>query len=311
MIDKDQVLRVVQQKGPVIPRDIIKELGGDTFLIGALLSQLRDDKQIKISSAKVGGSPMYYVNGQHEKLQTLYNYLNSTEKKAYDILKQRKIIRDYNCEPSLRVALRGIKDFAKALEVNINGQKEIFWKWYLIQNNEAESIIRTIVLGNKQKDREIPKTPIETEKKEEIIEQQVPEKKIEEKQISNIQKDDNKEIKEEQTHLSQTENIEDHELLQRIHTDFKNKKIKIIETEIIRKNSDIEMIIKIPSSAGDLKYYCKIRDKKKSNDKDISSAFVEGQMKKLPILYVTTGELTKKAKEKLERDFSTVSILYL
>ena len=111
--------------------------------------------------------------------------------------------------------------------------------------------------------------------------------------------------------MSQTENIEDHELLQRIHTDFKNKKIKIIETEIIRKNSDIEMIIKIPSSAGDLKYYCKIRDKKKSNDKDISSAFVEGQMKKLPILYVTTGELTKKAKEKLERDFSTVSILYL
>jgi len=34
-------------------------------------------------------------------------------------------------------------------------------------------------------------------------------------------------------------------------------------------------------------------------------------MKKLPILYITTGELTKKAKEKLEKEFTTISVLII
>ena len=49
----------------------------------------------------------------------------------------------------------------------------------------------------------------------------------------------------------------------------------------------------------------------KTNDKDLSSFYVDGQMKKLPILYITTGELTKKAKEKLEKEFTTISVLII
>ena len=51
MIDKKDVLSIVREKGPVLPRDIVKELGGDTFFTGAILSQLVDKKEIKISHA--------------------------------------------------------------------------------------------------------------------------------------------------------------------------------------------------------------------------------------------------------------------
>ena len=43
------------------------------------------------------------------------------------------------------VALRNIKDFAFKLEVSVDNKSEIFWKWYLIDNNEAEKIIKGIL----------------------------------------------------------------------------------------------------------------------------------------------------------------------
>jgi hypothetical protein len=299
MIDKNQVLEIVKVKGPVLPRDIVRELGGDTFITGAVLSQLVDDKVLKLSNTKIGSSPVYFLDSQKDKLQNLYKYLNFTEKKAYDILSEKKIIRDEAAEPSLRVALRHIKDFAKPLEVNINGKKEIFWKWYLVDNTIAEQKIRTILLGTKPIQR--PKT--EVVQKEEKTE---PKEETQTK-IETIKKQETQEIIEQKPNKE----IQKSELLQKVRNIFDKKEIEIVDENIIRKNSEIEMTLLIPSPAGKLKYFCKIRDKKKSNDKDLSSAFVEGQMKKLPILYVTTGEITKKAQQKVDEDFSTVSIMYI
>ena len=299
-MDKNQVLEIVKLKGPVLPRDIVREIGGDTFITGAVLSQLVDDKIIKLSNTKIGSSPVYYLDIQKDRLQNLYSYLNTTEKKAYDVLKEKKIIRDEVAEPSLRVALRHIKDFAKPLEVNINGKKEIFWKWYLLNNIDAEQTIRTILLGSK---------PIQQPKPEPVQEKETTQ--IKEETQTKIEQVSSQEVKKTNILKPKQQEPKKCELLQKIRDVFNNKEIEIIEENIIRKNSEIEMTLFIPSPAGKLKYFCKVRDKKKSNDKDLSSAFVEGQMKKLPILYVTTGEITKKAQQKVEQDFSTISIMYI
>jgi len=275
MIDKSQVLSFVQRAGPVLPRDVVREFGGDTLLVGAVLSQLVDAKQIKLSHTKVGGSPVYYTTGQESKLQDLYKFLKDMEKKAFDRLKYQGVIRDSTADPAIRVALRNIKDFAKPLEVNLQDRREIFWKWYLLDNAEAEKLIVPQIKVAKKES--VEKKPQQTIEKEE------PEQKI----------------------------TESNELLERVKTYFSNKKIEILEEEVIRKNSDIEMIVYIPSPVGKLKYFCKIRDKKKSNDKDLSSAYVQGEMKKLPVLYVTTGDLTNKAKDMLNTQFKTVSVLYI
>lgn len=282
MIDKRDVLSIVEEKGPVLPRDVVKELGGDTFLVGAILSQLVDKKEIKISHTKIGGSPVYYVSGQEEKIQELYKYLHEKEKKAYDVLKSKKVLRDTTAQPAIRVALRNIRDFAKPLEVKIKGIKEIFWKWYLLENISAENYIREIVK------KELP-VPVVEKESPKPIEEETPQIAKEKQQI--LPKEEPKPIEEKQELLSKTNII------------FNSKNIEVIEEKIIRKNSEIEMIVNIPSPVGKLKFYCKIKNKKKNNDKDLSSAYVEGQMKKLPVLYVTTGDFTKKAKQMLEEDF--------
>jgi hypothetical protein len=314
MIDKTKILLFVKEKGPLLPRDVSKVFGGDTFLTGAILSQMVASKEIKISCAKIGSSPVYYVQGQEEKLSALFQYLPSKEKEAYTLLKEKKLIRDSGAEPAIRVAQRNIKDFAKALEVNISGNKEIFWKWYLMPNQDAERIIKEFFLPKKQeppteeqrkaKEWEVKKEPevLREEPKKDPLKQSIekPKEKKEEKQQFLEKEKQEPKSKEKEP-----------ELLQQVKEIFTKKEIEIFEIDVIKKKTELEISVGIPSPVGKLKYFCKVVDKKKTNDKDLSSVFVQSQMKKLPALYVTTGELTKKAQEMLEKEFKIISVMYI
>jgi len=70
-IPREDVFQKVRQIGPTIPARIVKSLGGDTFLIGAILSDLLKNKQIKYTNIKLGGSPFYYTSEQKPKLDEL------------------------------------------------------------------------------------------------------------------------------------------------------------------------------------------------------------------------------------------------
>ncbi|NTV23882.1 MAG: hypothetical protein HGA85_05945 [Nanoarchaeota archaeon] len=332
MIDKNQVLALVKARGPIIPRDVVKILGGDTFFTGAFLSTLVDSKEIKISSAKIGGSPVYYVEGQEQKLEILYKFLNEKDKRSYDLLKQLKIIRDSEAEPLLRVSLRNIKDFAKPIEVTLGGTKEIFWRWYLIPVQEAERQIRNQLspqpaLQEKPREQDIQQkvevmpvqpqpesTPIikeaaREERQETIVQKLEPVIEITKEQKPAQEKKDPVPKPVKQQSEKRDKSIEESDLFLKVKSKFTEKGIEILSTDTLRKNTDIEMVILVPSPVGKLRYFCKIRDKKKSNDKDISSVFVQAQMKKLPALYVTTGDVTKKALDMLETEFRLVTIL--
>ena len=87
---KQKVLDFIKFNGPVLPYQIAKIIEKNLIIAGALLSDLLSEKYIKISRAKVGGSPVYYISGQEPKLEMLYRYLPSKEKEAYDILKEKK-----------------------------------------------------------------------------------------------------------------------------------------------------------------------------------------------------------------------------
>ena len=49
-------------------------------------------------------------------------------------------------------------------------------------------------------------------------------------------------------------------------------------------------------------------DKKLLNDKDLAMASIQGQAKKLPVLFLTKGQLTKKASEMLLKEFKSIKI---
>jgi len=114
---KEKAVEIVRNRGPLLPVHITKELGINIMFASALLSELVDNGTLKISNTKIGGSPVYYVSGQEGKLQSLRDKLNDKQQKAFDMLKQLKVLRDVELEPIIRVALRDIKDFAHPLKV--------------------------------------------------------------------------------------------------------------------------------------------------------------------------------------------------
>ena len=126
---KYNVYDVVKRRGPVVPAQISKEVGRDTFFVGAILSDLSREKKVFFSAAKIGGSSVYYVPGQEPHLDILFTYLPMKEKEAFTLLKKYQLVRDTELEPSIRVALRNLKDFAVPLNVRTGENQELFWKY--------------------------------------------------------------------------------------------------------------------------------------------------------------------------------------
>ncbi|MBI1969934.1 hypothetical protein HYS48_04535 [Candidatus Woesearchaeota archaeon] len=301
MDERDRILQIVRMRGPVLPSQISKELNTNILFASAMLSELVDNKQLRLSNTKVGGSPVYYVDGQEFRLQELYQKLHEKERKAFDLLKQKRVLQDTALEPVIRAALREIKDFAKPLEVNYNGKAEIFWKWYLLKNEEAAELIKQ-QLGAKQEQEvrreqflEQPKhamqQPVRRELKQERLEAK-PEMR--------------KEAKEEEDFMDRSAG--DDKFLRKVKRYFEKNTINVVGLRVIRKNAEVEGMVEIPSPVGTLSYFFKAKNKQKCNDGDLSSAFIQGQSKKLPILFLTAGSLSKKARELLQTEFKNMVV---
>ena len=101
---------------------------------------------------------------------------------------------------------------------------------------------------------------------------------------------------------------EDDDFFNTIKDFFEKSGIEIVDFEPIRKGSEHDFVITLPSNVGVLNYYCKAKSKAKINEGDLSTAFVQGQIKKLPIIFITVGNLTKKAEDLLSKEFKNMFI---
>lgn len=324
---RDRIIQLIRLKGPVIPSQINKEVNLDILFASAALGELVDTNILKVSGLKIGGTPLYYLPGQEARLQQFSSKLNEKDKRAYDLLRQQRILRDSELTPLVRVALRNIRDFAKPLNVNINNNTEIFWKWYMLTNEEASMLIReSLTIQPEQKAISQERAAASADMPQQILKQDVaakiPDKliaaeKLAEKQPSSenlkqytqqrLMREKTKkegELKERETEKTR----QDDKFLRKLIAYFSENRIEVIEQKISRKNLEIDFLIKVPSSVGMLNYYCKAKNKQRVNDGDLSSAYLQGQEKKLPILFLTTGGLTKKAKEMLDAGFKGMSI---
>ena len=302
MDTNETILAIVKEKGPILPVQVSKEINDNILMTSARLSELLTEKHIKISTIKVGSSPLYYFAGQESKLQNFADNLQGMEKKAYDLLAQNKILRDSEQEPAVRVALRQIKDFAVPLQVNYENKTEIFWKWYLIDTKEAEPLIKNKLSPKKEtisrKTLENP-TEIPAQEKTSQKPQQIPQqKKLLEKPKQETQLKDTTKIKK-----TTDKNL----FLKNIHDFFDRSQINIIETCDTRKNTEMDFIIGLQTTIGNIKYFCKSKNKKKISDSDFSTAVILAQSKNLPLLFLTKGDLTKKAGEMLNKEFKNIT----
>ena len=337
LLNKEDVLKYVQFKGPLIPVHLVSLLKSNTIMIGAALSELASDGKVKISHMKVGGSPLYFVDSQRAKLQDFYKYLNEKDRRTFDELKRQKVLRDSVVTPLLRISLRNIKDFAVPIEIEHNSVKELFWRWYLLDKQEAVGIIKSLLFINSVKKEEIRKeTAVETTGKSAEIKQtsaiqqatqnpavkaENPESNIAKKKEKTEKVTDRQERQKveefikptsEQTSLLSAQTLLDtceDQLIQKCKIFFNQKSIIVKELNIIKKEKEATAIIRVPSSIGDVDYYCSIRNKKRMTDVDLAAVYLEAQNKKLLAVVLTTGEFTKKAYEKVHNQFYNMKLL--
>lgn len=291
---KQKALNFIKLNGPILPLQIAKSLEVNIIFAGAILSELVSSKLIFATKSTIGSSPLYYMKGQESKLgPALYDHFKQKEKQAYDRLKENNILRDSEAEPWQRIAMHDLKDFCVPLSVTLNGNTEIFWKFHIISDEEAKSIIESLLK---------PKLP---EVKQEIKEPEINE--IQKGAVKEIIKEKHKkeDVKQEKLEIKDKK-IEKDKFYNIVQDFFYKNNIQVSESTTIRKNREFDVIAKIPSNIGLISYYIKAKNKKTINEVDISLAYSEAQHKKMSCLIITTGKPTKKAITLIEKKFQGI-----
>lgn len=250
MIDlKEKVYEIVQNFGPVLPVQVSQKINTNILIASALLSELVGDKKVRFTGAKIGTSPLYYIEGQEPKLEILHYYLPSKEKEAYKLLKEKKIIKDYELEPAIRVAFNNLKDFA----IPVYFENVLYWRWYLSNDvipGKKVVKIETKIVG-------IPKV--------------------------NFKKEVGSQFK---------ENILKH---------FVDSGIELVD-EVRNLKKEFVSVSSFDSKIGKLVYLVYAKDKKKISESDLSLAYNKGLKFKLPVIFLSTGDLSKKSQKYLNEN---------
>jgi len=311
---KEEVFQFLSRAGPSFPAKISQGVGRESYFIGAVLSELIQSKRIKLSYAKIGGSKLYYLPGQEEKLSILYDHLPNAEKNAYDLLKEKKFLKSFEVDPVGRVALANLQDFS----IPVNQEGEQAWRWYLepaITHVQEQPKIqepqRTIQTEIKPKIEEIKPIIEEIKPKIEEIKPKIEEIKPIVEEIKPIVEEIKPKIEEIKPIVEEIKPIveeikpkqsKEDEFSKKVEEFFLEKQIQVLEKEVIRKNSESNFIIKISSQLGPIELFVCAKNKKKINDQDLMIAHQKGQNQKKQTLFLTTGDSTKKAKEYLEKN---------
>ncbi len=377
----DQILLFLKATGPTIPSKVAKTIGSTILIASAHLSDLTSRDKIRISYLKVGGSPLYFLQGQEDQLfQFAKDNLNAKDYEVLENLKGQRVLRENELGLLSKVALRQLKDFAIPLQVRSPAGAEFFWKWHLLPAQEASAIIGDILKPKvEEKVEEIVELP-----KEEVVPEVVAESVVEENVVEEIKEvpiteefkvelevEEGPEIEEQSKKVSsssakakeykpeekvepvvveettveepvpEVEEVKEPEVpevhveevvveeksepvkeekwidkpktrgrkstirdefLPAIETFLKTLNIKIDKKETIRKNKEMNLVLSVPSIVGEMTYFCKAKSKARCDEKDLSTAYMEAQIKKLPLLFLYTKDLNKKAQEMLESD---------
>ncbi len=301
---RDKIRSLIEQR-PVQPTEIAKELKTNSMLASAMLSEMSEKGLLKVSHIKIGSSPLYYHPDHPDHLLNYIPHLNEKDRKTAAALKEQKVMRDQTQDPLTRVSLRSIKDFAKPLDVSIDGVKEMFWKFYLFTDEEAAASIKQLIQPKEAPAPQAvakPRKP-RARKHAPAIE---PQQTITQPVVAEPVPRAAPAVEPAPQPVGQaptapaTQAIADDPFLQQLLAFFAANSITVLEQVVLKRKAEYDFVIQLTSPVGQLHYYCKAKNKAKVGEADLSHAFVQGQLKKLPILFVTPGVLTKPAQDLLK-----------
>lgn len=261
---KEKIISALKIKGPSLPVHLSREINQSILFTSAFLSELFSEKKVKISHLRVGNSPVYFLPSQEPQLEKFSQYLKSKEKEAYNLLKEKKILKDNEQDPAIRVALREIKDFA----IPFKQEENIYWRYLTIPEPELK-----IQIKPEKKQQEISEKPKETISKSKDLE------------IFDKQKEKPKKIQ----NKKKTSNKKNEKFFNKIKDFLSKKEIEILEIESFSKNN-IFLIVKENAQKKLLTAY----NKKRINETEILNAHKKASELNLNYTIISFGEPTKK-----------------
>lgn len=258
---KEKIISILRKNGPGLPVHIAKEIESSILFTSAFLSELASEKRIKISYMKVGNSPLYYLSGQEPLLEKFSHHLKSKEKDAFILLKEKKIIKDSEQDPAIRVALREIKDFA----IPFKKDEEIFWRYFTIPITEFKIAEKPRKIEKKKTEKTLD--IFDASRKKELI------KRTQKKKISKTsQKERN--------------------FFNKVKEFLSEKSTELIDIISFSRN---EIILRVKDTEGE-----KIMvayNKKRISDNDIIKAAKKSSEFNLPYIVLSLGKPLKKVHE--------------
>ena len=287
---REKILSFIKSKGPSLPVQIARSISLTPLFAGAFLSELYGDRKIKISNMRVGSSPLYYLEGQEEMLANFVEYLNAREREAFFYLKDRGVLEDVALTPVIRVALRAIVDFAIPIKIKLKDNVKLFWRYFLLPENEAMSSIDRIVNPESFK-KEIKQPEIvnvkEESKKEEKVEEKVAGKIEEIVRLKNKRKES---VKKELKKVKLQGNI----FSDKVKNYLTGKDIELLAM-ISEKNREFIARVRVDILFGKQEFLLIAKDKKKIDDNDLIVALHKAGSLKMPALFISNGSLDKNA----------------
>ncbi len=274
---KQKIISTLEQKGPSLPVHISREIEQSILFTSAFLSELLSEKRIKISSMKVGNSPIYYLRGQESQLENYSYHLKSKEKEAYTLLKEKRFLKDTQQDPAIRVALRAIKDFAVPFRKN----EELIWRYYLTPQEEYN-----LRITSKEKKREEGKEGEQKEQKSEKESQQF-EKKAEELDIFDKEKKKPKKTKTKKRKKNSSQ--KDNRFFNTIKEHLSKNNVEIVDiVEITKEN----ITFKVTKNGEE--YLIIAYNKKRISEEEINKAYKKSSELEIPYKIISFGEPLKR-----------------
>lgn len=305
---KEKIISFLETNGPNIPVHIAKHINTNMIFASAFLSELLSNKKLKITHLRVGSSPIYYLQGQEPQLEKFSQHLKSKEREAYELLKEKRFLKDEEQEPAIRVALRTIKDFAFPIEE----EGKIIWKYLTAKKEETskkeikkESIqeLSTQIPNSILQDTKIELEKIEI-KKEDSKRDSIKKNFKEEKETK--EEDDEKPKKKKKATQKKASQKKNEKFFNTIKEYLTNKNIQIEDIETFSKDN---LILKINENNQEKLLIA--YNKKRITEEDIIKANRKASETNLKYDILSLGEPAKKTLNLVEaiKNLSELKIL--
>jgi hypothetical protein len=292
---KSKIISFLETSGPSLPVRIAKTIEMDPVFASALLSELLSSKQLKTSHMKIGASPLYLLPGQENQLEKQSENLKSAEQEALVRLKEKIVITDEDENPTTRVALRNIKDFA----IPFKFKEKIMWKYAFSNQEEINKLLNPKEEEEKKeesikKSEEKPREKIQDPEKEiKTPEPEVPKAwEVKKEEIKKIKKESHKpyETQSDKKQKKKVENIfieeePEPEFLTEIKNFLERKNIKFLE-EIRTEKKEIMATVEITSQLGNINFLLIAKNKKTATKDEINAAIQIATKNSMPCLLI-------------------------